>query len=287
MSQTLDVMTRSAEEELATFGRPAILPGAPAEAPGIVVRCLGALRVEVGPIGMARWRSGKARGLFEYLVTHRGRVTPRDTLIEVLWPDPDAAAAGTSLKVAVHALRQALSELSQTGAGTISVIAHEAGYELVAPDLWLDVDDFERCCHIASRLDTAERTDEAIGLYEWACELYRGDFLAESVEDWVVFRRESLKDQYLFALARLADVALEASDYRGCIQRCRQLLDLDPYREDTFRMLMLCHGRLGQPGRARRWFELCVQTLRDELEVAPAPETVRVYEYATRRRELD
>lgn len=247
-----------------------------------MVRCLGSLTIEGFGIQVSRWRSGKARALFEYLVTHRGRVTPRDALIEALWPDPDAAASGVSLKVAVHALRQVLSEFNQAGRANLTVEAHESGYQLVAPDLWLDVDEFEQCCTLAARLDTNDRAEEALSFYEYACELYRGDFLSESRDDWAMFRRESLKDQYLFALARLADAAMADGDYRTCILRCRQLLELDPFREDTFRTLMICHARLGQPGRVRRWYELCVQTLHDDLDVAPAPETVRVYERALR-----
>jgi two-component SAPR family response regulator len=82
----------------------------------IVVGCLGSLTVQIGDSRVGRRRSGKAKALFEYLVTHRGRAIPRDTLIEVLWPDPDAAASGVSLKVAVQALRQVLAEVNERSA---------------------------------------------------------------------------------------------------------------------------------------------------------------------------
>src|SRR4051812_12996929 len=49
-------------------------------------------------------------------------------------------------------------------------------------------------------------------LWERAADLYRGDFLADAWDDCIVFRREGLKDQYLYVLARLADAALEAGD---------------------------------------------------------------------------
>jgi DNA-binding SARP family transcriptional activator len=251
--------------------------------PRTVVRCLGSLTVQIGDTRVGRWRSGKAKALFEYLVTHRGRVIPRDVLIEVLWPDPEAAASSISLKVAIHALRQVLAEFNEPASAGLSIEAHESGYEMIGPDVWLDVEEFERCCSLAARLEASNRPEEALSFYEYAGELYAGDFLAESVDDWAVFRRESLKDQFMFALARLADAAIVAGDLRGCISRCRQLLDLDRYREDTFRTLMICHARLGQPGRVRRWYELCVQTLHDELEMTPSAETVRVFEHALRR----
>jgi DNA-binding SARP family transcriptional activator len=277
MGEALEVLARAAS---GTPG-PTLLTGDESPGPGrVMIRCLGSLTVQAGSHRVTRWRSGKARALFEYLVTHRGRVVSRDVLIEVLWPDPDAAASAVSLKVAVHALRQVLAELNESLAARLVIEAHESGYQLIAGELWLDVDEFEHCCALAARLDTAGRTAEALTFYEYACDLYGGDFLGESVDDWAVFRRESLKDQYLFALARLADAAINAADYRGCILRCRQLLELDRFREDTFRTLMICHARLGQPGRVRRWYELCVQTLHDELDVRPSAETVRVYERA-------
>jgi DNA-binding SARP family transcriptional activator len=246
-----------------------------------VVRCLGSLEVTIGGIAVDRWRSGKARSLFEYLIAHRDRAVTRETLILALWPDPDALAAGTSLKVAVHALRQVLADSATGGvSATIKVVGRDSGYELRAPSAWVDVEEFERCCRLAGRLDRTGAEPEALDLYERAADLYRGDFLADAWDDWVVFRREGLKDQYLFVLARLADAAIDAGDYQRCIQFCQRLLEEDTCREDTFRTLMVCHARLGQRGRVRRWYDLCVKTLRTTLDTQPEPETQRIYEWA-------
>jgi DNA-binding SARP family transcriptional activator len=257
-------------------------PTVPSASP-TVVRCLGPLEVWVGGAAIESWRSGKARAVFEYLITHRRRPVPRDTLIQTLWPDPEALASGTSLKVAVHALRQIFS--ATTGPGrqpVVAVLVQESSYQILAPGLWLDVDEFEQCCALGAQLDERAQPEQALALYERAADLYRGDFLPESWDEWAIFRREGLKDLYLFVLAKLANARLQASDYRRCIQLCRQLLEQDCCREDTFRMLMLCHAHLGQRGRVRRWYELCVQTLRSSLDIQPEPETVRVYEHAVR-----
>jgi two-component SAPR family response regulator len=259
--------------------RPADVPAD--QRSGTVVRCFGSLEVSVGGVAVEAWRSGKARALFEYLVTHRDRATPRDSLIQALWPDPDALAAGTSLKVAVHALRQMLGELGSPQQRPLAVLMRESTYQLVAPDLWVDVDEFERCYAVAGALEARGQTPEALALYQRAADLYRGDFLAETWDDWAVFRREGLKDQYLLVLARLADAALQAGEHHRCIRLCRQLLEHDCCREDPFRILMLCHARLGQPGRVRRWYELCARTMRSMLDTDPEPETERVYRWAT------
>lgn len=253
-------------------------PLAPTNAPRIVVYCLGAFRLSVGGVQIRSWHSGRARALFQYLVNHRERPIAKDTLIEALWPDPGASMPGTSLKVAVHTLRQLLGEVGSDG--KLVIEAHEAGYQLSAPDAWLDVEEFEHSFVLGRRLEGQNREADALRLYTHAAELYQGDFLEESWDDWVVFRREGLKDKYLFVLARLADAAVAARDYQGCIERCQRLLEKDPCREDTYRTIMLCHSRLGQRGRVRCWYELCVRTLRQELDLAPDPETEDVFRAA-------
>jgi DNA-binding SARP family transcriptional activator len=257
-------------------------PAVPSASP-TVVRCLGPLEVLVGGTTIETWRSGKARAVFEYLITHRRRAVPRDTLIQALWPDPDALAAGTSLKVAVHALRQIFAANSGPGGQPVlAVLVQESSYHILAPGLWLDVEEFEQCCALGAQLDEQDQPEQALALFERAADLYRGDFLPDSWDEWAIFRREGLKDLYLFVLAKLANARLQARDYHRCIHLCRQLLEQDCCREDTFRMLMLCHAYLGQRGRVRRWYELCVQTLRSALDIEPEPETVRVYESAVR-----
>jgi DNA-binding SARP family transcriptional activator len=245
----------------------------------VQVYCLGVFRIVVDGSKAGEWHSSKARALLQYLVNHRHRPIPRDRLIEALWPDPSSATPGTSLKVTVHALRQMLA---QTGPGQspLTIQSHESSYQLSAPDLWLDVEEFEGHFALARRLDAAGREAEALIAYARAAELYGGDFLEESWDDWVVFRREALRDQFLFTLARLADGALTAADYRGCVLWCQRLLEMDRCREETYRTLMLCHARMGQRGRVRCWYELCVKTLQAELDVAPEEATRTLYRRA-------
>ncbi len=253
----------------------------PAETARILVFCLGPFRVVVDGVAVAPWRSGRVRSLFQYMANHHSRPVPRDKLIEAFWPNPDASTPGTSLKVAVHNLRQFLGQ-SGIGSDALAIQAHEAGYLLRAPSLWLDVEDFEACFDSGRRLEVQGRAAEAETMYCRAAGLYRGDFLEESWDDWAVFRRESLRDRFLFVLARLAEMALTAGDYQGCILRCQQLLEQDRCREDSYRILMLCHSRLGQRSRVRSWYDLCVKSLRAELDVAPEMDTQRLYLLALR-----
>ena len=247
--------------------------------PNVSAYCLGSFKLVLDGAELSCWKSGKARQLFQYLLLHRNRPMPRETLMEALWPNPEAAAPSTSLKVAVHALRQTLGQASRSDLG---LETSEAGYALVAPNLWLDVEEFQRLTAQAHALERQDNQTAALAAYESAVNLYQGQFIADSYDDWVLLRRESLKDQYLFSVARLADAAFDRHDYHGCLFYCQRLLEHDPCREDAYRRMMLCHARLGQPTRVRSWYELCVRTLRSELEVDPEPETKWLFERALR-----
>src|SRR5690348_10782629 len=86
------------------------------EAPAaVVVRCLGQFAVATDGTPVTRWSAGKARGLFQYLVVHRDRPVLRDRLHDVLWPETPWSPRSSSLKVAVHALRQVLGATSANG----------------------------------------------------------------------------------------------------------------------------------------------------------------------------
>jgi DNA-binding SARP family transcriptional activator len=146
--------------------------------------------------------------------------------------------------------------------------------------MWVDVEQFERSLLRGRQLEGAGQAAAAVVEYSYAADLYHGDFLLDVTDEWAVLRRERLKDQYLHVLERLTDAALAAGDYDGCIDRCQKILEHDQCREDAYRALMVSHARLGQRGRARRWYEVCVSSLRSTLDVDPEPETQLTYRRA-------
>ena len=246
--------------------------------PRIEVTCLGKFQVTIDGQPVTQWKSSKARALFQYLVNHHDRPITPDTLIEALWPDPNAAAPATSLKVAIHGLRLTLTALSK--ALPLAIIAHNPGYSLATREMWLDVEEFEQAYLTGRALDRRGLTEEALMLYRQAAEVYRGDYLEELADEWPSFRRETLKDQYLFVVTQLARAAVEQADYQGGVVWCQQILSKDRCREDVYQLLFQCHARLGQRGRVRQWYEFCVRSLEVELDCAPSPETDEAFRLA-------
>lgn len=242
----------------------------------LTVYLLGPFRAFVDDRAITDWHSSRAKLLFKYLVSHRHRHIPRDQLMEALWPEGDPHATNNSLRVAVHALRQVLTDSRDDCARDAFILFEGGSYTWSSPlDFWVDVEEFERHWHAGRRLEKAGDTDQAMREFEAAESLYNGDFLEDDpYEDWTLLRREALKDTQLAMLTKLAERCSKLGDYEGCIVRCQKILERDPCREDAYQRLIRCYVLLGQPGRARRWYEMCVSILRQELDLAPSQETV-------------
>jgi DNA-binding SARP family transcriptional activator len=244
------------------------------------IRCLGSFEVSSEWKRVERWQSVKAKSLLACLMTKPREPMARETLMEALWPECDPQAAGNNLKTAMHGLRQTLNRLFNTTKNYPYVLYIQGSY-LINPeiDLWVDVEELEKHWAAGRRLEREGRISEAIHEYEAAEALYRGDYLNdEPYEDWTLLRREALDDTYVSILGKLADHAIKTTDYESGIIYCQKILDRDRCREDAYRRLMRCYSRLGQRNRALRWYEICRQTIKTELDTSPDHETNHLYQ---------
>ncbi|MFD6225375.1 BTAD domain-containing putative transcriptional regulator [Streptomyces sp. NPDC060232] len=244
--------------------------------PAVRVRFLGDFELTVNGTPVRRWRAGKARGLFQYLVVHRGQMLTRDRLYASLWPGTDSTA-GSSLKVAAHALRRVLdAHPDRPGDSGIQLVYRDFGYVLNVTGLWCDLDRFQELVHAGLRAATAGDTALARTRLRAAITLYGGEFLRGESADWVVEQREYLRALALRALGVLRADAEDREDFVELIELCKRTLEIDRHHEETYRALMAAHGRRGELACVRRWYELCARRMRDELAVAPGHETQRL-----------
>jgi two-component SAPR family response regulator len=249
----------------------------------VTARCLGRFSLTVGGAPVERWRAGKTRRLFQYLLVNRGRVVLREKLQQALWPGAEWSRSSGSLKVAMHALRQILAApTTDSGGPTVRILHQDHGYALHADDIWIDLEQFEADFQTGRAAEARGDCATAVQMYRRAVELYDGDFLAGECADWIEEQREWMKAIALRALDRLRDDAVGRHDFSEAILCCRRILDIDPYREEAYQTLMSVHGYLGELGRVRSWHELCVRRLRTELDVEPTSATEHLFRRAIR-----
>lgn len=238
----------------------------------LAARLLGPVVLKVRGEPVLDWPACRAKSLLKYLLLHRHRPVPRQTLLDAFWPEAGSEAARNSLHVAVHRLRRLL--LAQ-GLDRDPVLCMD-GHVQLHPQLtvWLDTEGFE------ARLDAAQTLPPhaAEAALVDALALVRGELVAaDRTEGWIEDFRHRYNDRTLHALHTLALARLSAGDVHGSLVHAQRMLAVDTCSEEAHRVLMRGHGQLAQPARVERQYRACVQALRSRLGVAPQAATTSLY----------
>src|SRR5919202_2435214 len=249
-----------------------------AEYPRVQVFALGGFRVLVGGrrVEDSAWRRKAALQLFKVLVGRPGRRITRDEVVELFWPESDPDAASSNLRSNIYDLRRALE--SQDQAAGLDVVFGDHQSVWLRPDLalWSDADAFEQTVADASR------SANPLPLLEQASRLYAGDYLPDDLyESWATERREALKRTWTELQFGLARAAEHRTDVDDAVQPLENLLRDDPCDERAAQELMKLLARHGRRAEAIRVYQRLVQSLRDELDVAPSPESTEVHRQIT------
>jgi DNA-binding SARP family transcriptional activator len=249
----------------------------------LAVHMLGAFNMTIGDLTV-KLPASRGLSLLKYLLLHHKQNIPREVLMDVFWPDAAPETARNNLNVAMHSLRKALRTVI-----FLPVIVFEDSAYGLEPNLqvWLDVEEFERCVQAGQRLEARDQLTAAVDEYECAISLYQGDLLEQNpYEEWTVLDRERLRVAYLDTLDRLSQIYFSQERFAACITVCQLILARDRCREDAHCLLMRCYIHQGQPYLALRQYQTCVEALHAELQVEPAPATTQLYERIRHREQI-
>lgn len=238
------------------------------------VQTLGGFQVWRGAeaISASDWRRDKARQLFQVLLTYRHAPLDREQICEFLWPEADPVTAQRNFKITLNALYQALEPERAPGADSAFILREGSTYSLrPTADLWLDAEEFMQ----HTRRSLGRDLDEL----QRAVALYQGEYLPDSLyETWAAEERERLAALFLETADHLVETMLQQSRYIEAIELAQRVLAQDNCWERAYRHLMIAYDKLGDRGQVGRTYQRCVQVLRQELDVSPAPETCALYE---------
>jgi len=249
-----------------------------AEAAPIEIRTLGGFSVlrEGEAIASGEWQSRKARDLVKILVARRGRSTPREMLMEALWPDEDPARLSNRLSVALSTAR-AVFDPDKRHPADHYIAADGESARLVMPSLTLDVDRFLRRAAVGLRLLGQGQDADALPHLGAAEAEYSGDFLEEDAYvDWATPLREEARAAYLAVTRALAETAGGTGDLDSAVRYHLRILERDPYDEDAHLRLVGTLAKAGRHGEARRHYRAYGGLMREiDVEAAPYPSAAR------------
>jgi DNA-binding SARP family transcriptional activator len=242
------------------------------------VHLFGNLRIADNERKLECFASNRAKELFCYLLLHRDHPHARETLAGRFWADCDKNQSRKYLRQALWQLNQSIRD---TGCGRAIRLINVDG-EFVSwdeqADVWVDVFCFEIAFESARQTAGHRLSDACADDLRRAVALYEGDLMEGWYQDWCLFHRERLHNNYLVLLEKLMDYAELQRDYEGGLAYGERLLNRDRVRERSYVRVMRLQYLAGDRAGAIRQFQRCVAALREELDIKPSRRTVEVYE---------
>jgi len=276
-SELLDTVNRGFAMRLVDSAPPApVAEVVQTPATRLRLRLLGPFEAQVGETAISSWPGRKARLLLAYLALERGRMVPKDVLIELFWPGARSDRGANNLSIAIYQIRSSLAAAPPEAAHAITVRQGLYGLDpaRVEVDLWQLQAGLEQARH--ALVDGKDRP-KIQTLLRTAVDLCRGELLAsDPYEDWVAEPRRTLNAAWHQALVWLATDSSLQADWLGVLDFAGQILQRDSCDEAAHRMLINAHLRLGNRSQAAQQYQVCVEALRSELGVRPSPETLKL-----------
>lgn len=249
--------------------------------PGYTLRIqtLGQLKVWLGNhlIQEKDWQRGKAKELFEFLITRHQQVVPKEEIFHALWPDQDESSANRSFKVALNALLKALEPGRKARGESFFIKKEGQAYGLNPQASYeLDISSFEEWVEAGLKEKDANRSKE---LLERGLKLYEGNYLEDRrLVDWCLNERERIQVLFLRGAEKLAQVSVRLQDFDSSIRWCEAILHVDRSWEEAYRLMMYSYYQKNNRPQAMKWYQKCLEVLDDELGVEPMQPTKEMYE---------
>jgi len=255
-------------------GAPVPTPEVPR--PDVEIRFLGPVDVVGGDMdAVGSNRIMAALGLLAYLAAHP-RPVPADELASALWP-LDATKdnfGGPQRKTVMNVVSRARSVLGYGANGKERLVLTPRGYRL-AGDVGSDWDRFRRYVSIAHGLG---RGPEAMAQLRAAIELVRGEpfggVLASQFFEWVASEHlDMVISAHVVDVAEeLGELALGAGDLGLVYWAVERGLQIEPTREELFRLWMHALGREGRPARVDDVYRRLKLVLRQRIHPLQEPQ---------------
>ncbi|PWH17561.1 MAG: hypothetical protein DDG60_01705 [Anaerolineae bacterium] len=229
--------------------------------PPICFFLFGEPRLEVGGQVVALPRRESLLCLLARLVLQPGEPLSRKNLAFSLWPDETEAQALANLRRHLYLVRNVLPSVVRD----LLVIAPQTVSWQASPLVWVDVTAFEQA-------------GESLEEMERAVELYRGG-LAFGIQgdDFLIARREALRERYLVLLKKLAQGYAERGELPRALEWARRLALQDSWDEEAARLKMTLEIQSGNRAAALATYQTLARDLERELHAQPMPETMALY----------
>ncbi len=239
-----------------------------AENPNVEVYALGPGYVMVNGQTVTTWEGHLPRLLF-FFALDRPMVT-RSDICQAFWPELPLDQAVNVFHVTKRRLHKALD---------FDILVHEGGHYRVNPQLNLQYDVLDFVGSLVEARN-AGSPEEALQHYQYAVDLYRGDYLQGHTDPWVLDRQADFRQGYLEALSELARLREQAGADEAALGLYLRAVGEAPNREDLHREVIRVYGKLGRRSEAAEHYKKLEKDFNDRYGFSPSPETQAAYQEA-------
>ncbi|MEK6678745.1 MAG: bacterial transcriptional activator domain-containing protein, partial [Nitrospirota bacterium] len=228
------------------------------------------LLIDDKPLQSSKKAQKKPLEMLKAIISLGGREVKEGEITDLLWPEAEGDAGHKSFEVTLIRLRRLL--------GNDKAIRLQEG--LVTLDsryCFVDVWNFERLIGKADGLWNENKQREAIQFSEKAINIYKGSFLKEDRQPYMLSLRERLNGKFTRLLRRAGRYYEDAGDIKRAAELYQKGIEVNNLCEEIYQSLMLCYQRLGLKAEAIAAYHQCYNAMTAILNTEPSARTKEIY----------
>ena len=185
------------------------------------------------------------------LVANRHRPVTREELAEGLWGDDLPRSWDQLVRGIAVTLRAGFTPAGHVGTDVLRT--DYRGYQLHLPaDTVIDVEQAAEAVDAATGALGAGDPGLAEREAGQAVEIAARQFLPGASGAWVERRQAEVRELYVHGLEVLAEAAEALHDWAAAVKAAEEAVELEPFRDSSYRRLMSAHSRSGSRSGALR-----------------------------------
>lgn len=216
-----------------------------------------------------QWRTKRVKGIFLYLLQHRGKPILKDTLVDLFWPDFDLDKGYTQLYSTIYHMRKCLKDIHSD----IDIVGYTGSYKLNLNKTKLDVNEWEMWLQRLPYI-----TEENIDIHMKLLHMYKGDYLENEEYVWIEHERERLKSLWIGHVSNVAKYLASTSQTSEAISLYLRLQSTQPHLESSYFNLMNLYNEIGNFNAVESQFYTLKKVLSEDYGLTPTNTTIEWYD---------
>lgn len=216
-----------------------------------------------------KWRTKNVKGVFMFLLQHRGKFILKDSLLELFWQKFELKKGYVQLYNTIYHIRNTLKSIDSD----IQIVSFENSYKLKLNKTKLDIDEWENWLRRLPYI-----THENIDLHREILNLYKGDYLENEEYIWIENERERLKALWIEHTLQVAEYLASTNQVSEAISLYLRLQSTQPYIDISYYKLMILYSNIGDVKSVESQYDKLQEILLSEHGLEPRDTIKQWYE---------